>query len=268
MSDLTKEYVAKMFHDLTTQIQLQNNQLATQISDLRDELKNFKGHVVNNIRNLEEQNEGLKLETQALKERLQNTERKAKKYNLIIYNLPGTNPCSLVVKLFRDNLNVNCQEEDFRDVYRFNSTNENKKPGPILVEFVSNILKTKILSEAKKLKNTGIYISLDYTPEDYQRKKVLLAYQKTVRSKGKTASIKGQSLVIEGITYTLDELTSNEESVAVADLDERTGSKQLDDTVFKVDSKKRIQESQQQAEEYQPRKQKYLRSTSTSKKSK
>ncbi|CAG9824039.1 unnamed protein product [Phaedon cochleariae] len=262
MSDLTKEYVAKMFHDLTTQIQQQNTQVVSQISELKNELTNYKRHIDDSIHDLKAENEALRHETKTLKDRLLQTERKAKEYNLIVYNLPGTNPSSEVIKLFRDKLNVNCREEDLSDTYRFNSKSANGKPEPILVEFISNNLKTKVLGEAKKLKNTGIYISLDYTPEDFQIKKALYSYQRTARDKGHTASIKGQTLVIAGVPYTLEALISNNPEAEAAN-NVFTGKSETENSVFKEETKNRMLGNQHQAEEPQPRKQKYLRSSST-----
>ncbi|CAH1104554.1 unnamed protein product [Psylliodes chrysocephalus] len=133
-------------------------------------------------------------------------ERRSKKYNLIIYNLAGKNILETVIELFNQKLVVSCVENDIRDAYRLNSGDTPDKPKPIIIEFTNSRIKSKILSHAKNLKGTGIYISLDYTSEDYQKKKLLFHHQKLARQQGRTASIRGNSLIIDGTPYDVEEL--------------------------------------------------------------
>ncbi|CAH1099209.1 unnamed protein product [Psylliodes chrysocephalus] len=108
--------------------------------------------------------------------------------------------------MFHEKLNINYDEMDLRDAFRLNSGGNTNKPKPVIIECLTSKLKSEILSQAKLLKGTGIFISLDYTKEDYETKKIIFKHQKLVRSQGRSAQIKGNTLIIEGVTYKVDDL--------------------------------------------------------------
>ncbi|KAG5863883.1 hypothetical protein JTB14_031655 [Gonioctena quinquepunctata] len=99
----------------------------------------------------------------------------------------------------------------------------------------SNSLKTEVLNTAKNLKNTGIYISTDYTPEIH-KKKYLITQQKSMREKGYSAVIKGFNLVINGGTFSLEGLqelesignTQNQEDEVLNEAESSTNRKKED----------------------------------------
>ncbi|CAH1163295.1 unnamed protein product [Phaedon cochleariae] len=211
MSEVSNDDVIAMFRELKQQneeIKSQNNQLVHQFGELKVEFQNYKKEVEASIQGLQTDYEILKQENDVLKIKLNTTERKLKKFNLVIYGLKcGDDDISNdLIELFREKIGIECQERDFRDTYKISSTQENNKEPPILVEFVSNKLKTDILTNAKKLKGTGVYISVDYTSEDYKKKKFLISQQKLSRERGDTANIKGNTLVINGTTWTYEAL--------------------------------------------------------------
>ncbi|CAH1176538.1 unnamed protein product [Phaedon cochleariae] len=202
MVEISKEEIYKMFEKITQQ----NDNLSKQVDNLKDELRTYKKTIQNKIDTLEKQNEDLKEENVKLKDRLINCERKIKKYNLVIYNLEGENIQQTVVDLLHQKLKINCEANDLRDSYRLNSGGKHNKLHPILIECMNSRLRAQILSEAKKLKGTGIFISPDYTVEDYQKKKLLYQFQKLARGRDQSATIRGNNLVIDGVQYSLDEL--------------------------------------------------------------
>ncbi|CAG9819979.1 unnamed protein product [Phaedon cochleariae] len=158
------------------------------------------------IDNLRKKNEKLTGENRVLKRSLHFTEKRTKKYNLVIYNLKGDNPLENVAQLFQDKLNIPCHESELRDAFRLGHSQNKDKPAPILVYFLRNKLKTEVLSNANRLRNTGIYISLDYTTEEYCKKKNLMENQQIAREQGKSAKIKRNSLIIEGVVHRVEQV--------------------------------------------------------------
>lgn len=223
MPVIEKDEIIKMFKE----IKLQNQQLTAKVDSLSGELSSFKVDFQKNINELKKQNEELIIENTNLKKRVLACERKTKKYNLIIYNLEGANPLCAVISLFRDKLNISCDEKDLRDVFRLNSGGSINKPKPIIIECLTSRFKWEVLNKAKLLKGSGIFISIDYIAEDYEQRKFLYSCQKAAREEGSTAVIKNNTLIVNGVSYKIDELSQSmftEESRIRQDSSSSTGS--------------------------------------------
>ena len=70
-------------------------------------------------------------------------------------------------------------------------------------------LKLEILSKTKELKGTNIFISIDYTVEEYQKRKVLLHHLKIAKGNNYLAIIKNNVLFVDGEAYTYEDLKNN-----------------------------------------------------------
>ena len=106
-----------------------------------------------------------------------------------------------VLDIITNKLKINCQFSDIRDVYRLGKP-EQQKVRPVSIELVSYKLKLEILNKTKELKGTNIFISIDYTVEEYQKRKVLLHHLKIAKGNNYLAIIKNNVLFVDGEAYT------------------------------------------------------------------
>lgn len=192
------------------ELQIQNNNTKEEI---KQEIRSTKIEIFQELANVKEENNELKKENQILKYRLLNCERKLKKFNLIFYGLQEEEEelvgIQNILDLINQKLNIDCNFSDIRDIYRIGQKTADKNR-PTVVEFINYKLRTDILANSKKLKGTGIFITNDYTPEDYEKHKILIAHLKTARSNNHHAVIKNNVLIINGDKYTCEDLENNE----------------------------------------------------------
>lgn len=192
------------------ELQIQNNNTKEEI---KQEIRSTKIEIFQELANLKQENNELKKENQILKYRLLNCERKLKKFNLIFYGLQEEEEelvgIQNILDLINQKLNIDCNFSDIRDIYRIGQKTADKNR-PTVVEFINYKLRTEILANSKKLKGTGIFITNDYTPEDYEKHKILIAHLKTARSNNHHAVIKNNVLIINGDKYTCEDLENNE----------------------------------------------------------
>lgn len=219
-NQISNESIHQLLKYITEQnneIKAQNAQIVEQNRDIKEDLKRFKEESKTYIENLKKENKELKEENCSLKNRLIATERKVKKYNLLIYGLQGEEQQTFqsVVSLFKNKLGVSCSENDIRDAYRVGKKSEGKARS-VVVELSTNRLKFDILQNCNKLKGSGIFITLDHTPEDLLKQKFLISQQNLAREKNIPAKIKNNSLFINGNHYSYDALI--EGAVDIAEL--------------------------------------------------
>lgn len=181
------------------EIKKQNEEIKNDVQTLRESFEEEICGLKNNISKLEEENN-------TLKKNLHSLELKAKKYNLVIYGLSEEEggEYDLILDLIRSKLELECTAGDIRDIYRVGRKGKGKRP--VVAEFASYKIKTEILTKAKKLKGTDVYISLDYATEDWRKRKFLIEEQKLAREKQYTSFIKNNRLYINGSPYTYEEL--------------------------------------------------------------
>ncbi|CAH1154900.1 unnamed protein product [Phaedon cochleariae] len=243
--DDTVKLLKQLTQDIND-IKNQNNVIVDQLDGLRQEFKDSKSEVAGELNNLKRENEELKAEKNKLEKRLQAVERKQKKYNLVVYGIQENeiDTHSSITSLFKNKLKVEVHDFGIRDAYRIGKSEENKNR-PIVVELLTNKWKTEILNKAKALKGSGIFISLDLIPEDYQKNKFLVTQQKIARESGHSAKIKGKQLIVDGVHYTYDTLRSKHNSVT-----SETESSEISEEI----SKKRLAEDSKDIEVFRGRK--------------
>lgn len=189
--------------------------IAKSNSEIKQEIKDLRNNLNNEIVNLKTKCIELQEINQTLTNRVLAAERKLKKYNLIIYGVQGnelqTN--ETVLKLINQKLKISCNKKDIRDIYRIGNKIEGKAR-PVVIEVLNYELKIEILknakTEAKILKDCGVYFSQDYTPDDYEKRKFLYKHLQLARGKHYDARIKNNELVINGESYTYEYLKKTE----------------------------------------------------------
>ena len=111
----------------TEDIQKQNDSLK---EELKQEIKSIKSELTLEIERIKEENDKLKKENLDLERRLSQTEKKLKKYNLVLYGLKEANTpvedIQSVLDIITNKLKINCQFSDIRDVYRLGKPEQQK----------------------------------------------------------------------------------------------------------------------------------------------
>lgn len=198
-------------------LQIQNN---TTKEEIKQEIRSTKNDIFKELEKIKEENNEIKKENENLKNRVLNCERKLKKFNLIFYGLQEEEEELTIIQnfldLINDKLNIDCNFSDIRDIYRIGLKETGKdRPRPMVVEFVNYKLKIEILTNAKKLKGTGIFIANDYTSEDYEKHKILITHLKKARINNHHAVIKNNALIINGEKYIYEVLVERGDALYV-----------------------------------------------------
>ncbi|CAH0555094.1 unnamed protein product [Brassicogethes aeneus] len=115
----------------------------------------------------------------------------------------------IILSLVNNKLDIKCVSEEFRDIYRVGKK-VTEKSRPIAIELTHYKLKLNILKAANKLKDTKIFVSQDYTQEDYQKNKLLYKYKKRALAENSEAYIKNNNLFINGEIVTYEQLLEKE----------------------------------------------------------
>ncbi|CAH2000003.1 unnamed protein product [Acanthoscelides obtectus] len=213
----------KQIYDLLHSILAKNTQIEQDIHNNKEEIKKeiqiLRQDITTELYNLERENKKLKEKIDKLEEELNSTERQVKKYNVIFYGVKeaGDTVTDLdsILKIFNEKLEVKCSLADFRDIHRIGRKQENKIR-PVVAEVINYQLKKVSLENSKKLKDSGIYLSLDYTKQDYQQRKILYTNLKVAKSAGLEAKIQNHTLHIGEDIFTSDDLSQGTPDVLTA----------------------------------------------------
>ncbi|CAH0562852.1 unnamed protein product [Brassicogethes aeneus] len=179
--------------DLYALIKQENKNLSTEINNLKLEIKD-------ELQELKSENLKLKNENIALTEKILQIERKQKKYSIFLYGLKEDENRTEenIIKILKEDLNINCSVKDFRDIYRVGK--KTNKPRPVFMEVVNYPLKTNIFKKAaansEALKRRQIYFTPDYTSEEYSKRKTLNKYLKEAKEKEFKAKIVKNKLIV------------------------------------------------------------------------
>lgn len=215
---------------LLQNISTQNSNIVQQNKDIKKDIENMNTKITEICIELEKtkiQNNELIEQNKILKTRVYSLEKKTKKYNIVIYGLKGNENEILkdLLIFFNDTLKITCCEKDIRDAYRIGKPNK-ENIRPLVVELLTYNLKSQILLNAKQgLKDSGIYIALDYTQEDYKKRKFLHVQLKLAREKGYRATIKNDILTVNGENYKYEELINGNTEDILIYTKSNTGSK-------------------------------------------
>lgn len=204
--------------------------LSTKSDEIKEEIVNIKRDLNKEIEEIHFENKKLREENQSLEK----VEQETKKYSIVVYGLDEENTEVDDIKKFIDIVNnkleINCRFDDLRDIYRFGAITQGKIR-PLAVEVVRYKLKIEIQHKAKLLKGTNIYISQDYTSEEYRKQKILRQNLKKARENKHQAVIKKNILFIDGKGYTCEELIQKQQENQVEDQvsDGQTGEDESED---------------------------------------
>lgn len=196
--------MSKTIEDLFNLIENGQKELKQEIRDLRSDInKELESLKLSNIK--------LEKENDVLKNKLLLLERKTRKYNLVIYGLEESERevKEDVLEVLSNIIQIQCTPSNFRDIYRIGKKVEGQIR-PIVIEVLNYQLKLDILINARaksnELKRCKIFISQDYCPEDYQKRKFLAKHLKAAKEKQYKAFIKGDTLVVNGEQYSYETL--------------------------------------------------------------
>lgn len=186
------------------------NEIISTKNELRNSISASETRLLLEITELKSKVSHLERENETLRVRLERVERSSNKKNLIIFGIGGKttditadNLCQKLSNL----LDIKIKGEDVSDFYPLGRSDES----PLKVELVSYSTKRAILSNAKKLKGTGISIKSDLTSQQRDDLGKLKKHLTEARANYSCISyIKGRTLVIGEEVYTLDELEQQE----------------------------------------------------------
>nr|CAH7723242.1 unnamed protein product [Callosobruchus chinensis] len=190
------------------------NTIVPQIKSIQKDISSVRSEIYDLKAELDVVNDK---STQIESENVQTLESRLKKYNLVIYGLSDQkeNTEGAVMSLIRNKLKIEFKPEDLRDCCRIGKQSV-KHSRPTIIKLVSYTTKQKILE-----KSTGIFISRDYTSEEYAKRKLLHKHLVSAREKGNSSYIKENSLYVNGDKYTDKDLMKEESSLEI-DREEKT----------------------------------------------
>uniref|UniRef100_A0A8D9BR67 Endonuclease-reverse transcriptase n=2 Tax=Cacopsylla melanoneura TaxID=428564 RepID=A0A8D9BR67_9HEMI len=133
-------------------------------------------------------------------EKINNLEKEKRKRNVVIFGLEqdqNENFKSLeekVLKMIRDKMEIEIYPFEVDFIKRIGKSNDKK---PVLMGLTTWKRKMEIISNGKKLKDSGISVKEDYPPEVQEIRKKLFEDMKTEREKGNKAYIRYNKLIVE-----------------------------------------------------------------------
>ncbi|XP_072945564.1 uncharacterized protein [Epargyreus clarus] len=149
------------------------------------------------------ENKNLKLKVERLEKEIEYLKKEKRNNNIVIFGLKEDNNSTLellsvVLKIFRERLELNVEEWEVNKIHRIGKINkESDKPRPVLLSFVNSLKKKEIMKKKNLLKNKRIYITEDYPKEVIEIRKALQPKVIEERSKGNIAYIHYDKLIIK-----------------------------------------------------------------------
>lgn len=186
-----------------------DSKLGKQIEDVQDEVKSLKQVVNGDIKVLKDKIKALEEENKLVKGKLKYIERKIKQNNIFIYGLEEETEerqdtlLQEVLHVINHTLEVKLTPYEINNIYRIG---KNKGKRPIILSFVTNLKKSEVLRNTRKLKGTNIAVSEDLIEEDRTERKLLVDTLKQVKRRNKKAIIRGNGIIIESIYYSVKDI--------------------------------------------------------------
>jgi len=169
--------------DSTKRTELEFNEIDAQFDELRHEV-DYMWHQ-NNL----------------MHEEILDLKCRSMRSNLLFYGLsesPEENPSSLIEQFFENELKLD-QKISLGRVHRLGRPkSNNKRPRPIVAQFVFPNDRDLVLRNSHRLKYTGYGVSEQFPPEIVERRKELMPLLKDAKQKDKKAVLVVDSLYIEG----------------------------------------------------------------------
>lgn len=164
-SDETEKLITKVCTNFITKIEAKIdaklNKLDDKLSSLIDSLKDLETMTVKNNQSIKD-----------MQMRMDSLEQNWKQNCLRICGLDAANDVDMaagIASFVKEKLNIECTLKDLDFAYRVknNKVNNSEVRSTLVVRFVSNILKSKVVAAKRKLKGTGVVIFEDLTRARY-----------------------------------------------------------------------------------------------------
>lgn len=152
----------------------------------------------------------LERENTELRRKIELQDRNSRKNNLIVFGLENLTEeipdtvCKEITKL----LGINLTLADINNIFPLGRSNK----CPIKIELISQLKKTLILQNSKKLKGTSVRIVQDLTELQREENKILRRHLKKAKETvTNSAYIKQNKLIVNNIVYTVEDLEPKDE---------------------------------------------------------
>ena len=163
-SDETEKLITKVCTNFITQMEAK---IDAKLSKLDSKLSSL----ITWLKHLEDMATMNKDTIQNVQVRLDSLEQNYKQNCVRICGLnvvKDDNVATSVAAFITKELKIQCSSNDFDYAYQLKSENKEKSQSIVLVRFLSNIFKSKVVSVKKMLKNTGVVIHEDLTRSRYR----------------------------------------------------------------------------------------------------
>lgn len=140
---------------------------------------------------------------------LEKAEERRRKMNVIIFGIEevrGKHVWEQVEEIVQDKLGIKLGGWEIVDTFRIGRRGIN--PRPIVVKLATVKIKWTILSSAKKLKGTKIFVENDYGKKEREIRSVLLKEMKNARARGDKAYVRGLDLWINDRKQDISQLNT------------------------------------------------------------
>lgn len=199
-----------MNQDQITEIQKLLAEVVSSNREIKEELKQFRREITAEITSLKQKNTKLEQDIIELRDELQITQKKLKKYNVVFYGISEEKDIQTeCLNILNNVLKVKCTSQAFRDVYRIGKKADGKNR-PVVIEFINFDVKKTIFQNikftGKTLKSLGFSLAQDYTKNDLKKQKVLTENLKIAKQKNYNAKIVRDTLIINGEIYNFERL--------------------------------------------------------------
>ncbi|CAH1960852.1 unnamed protein product [Acanthoscelides obtectus] len=200
---ISLEDIYNLITNSNTELKGEIEQLNKNITEVKKEIENTN----NKFKEIEEENK-------TLKNKLNVLEAKLKKYSVVAYgiNEEDKGAAEEAKEFIEQKLEIFIETTQIRDSYRIGRKVENqKKPRPLVIELLNYRTKQNILIKSKQLpRGSGVFVTNDYTKEEYEKRKVLHAHLKQARQANNSAYIKNNKLYVNGDAYSYETLQQDE----------------------------------------------------------
>lgn len=134
-------------------------------------------------------------------------EQQARSRNVILFNFNDTNDTNsnllVNVKLIFNKVGLDIPESAFDDIFRLGKRLGSR---PVLIKFVASRWVRDVFSEIRDFKYQGFIIVNDRSPEERERRKVLLSHVQELRGKGHSAFLRGNKIIVDDVAIPQDKV--------------------------------------------------------------
>ena len=192
--------IANDIDDVKRSLEFTESELQDKIKIQENEMKKFKNYCDEKINNYSATEDS---ETKKLKDKIVDLENRSRRNNLRIDGISESaeetpEECELkALELFASKLNVNnVTIERAHRTGNINNERRKNKSRTIILKLLNYQDKIKILRNANKLKDTGIFINEDFAKETVEKRKQLWDEVKRLRLEGKYATLRFDRIVV------------------------------------------------------------------------